>query len=112
MQIKEKLLEYKTLTVELINALENEEYIKLNDLFNEREKIIDCTNDLSYSMEEFKKICNELGIIELETKLKQLIKDKMLKVKKSINNIKRSRNAHMSYNKNFINNSFFVKKTV
>lgn len=110
--LKDKLIEYRDLTRVLIEALEKDVLNELEDNFNKRQKIIDDINNLDYTCEQFKCASQEINLIQLEENLKQLLNLKKQAIKEKMNNVRKSRNAHNAYNKKFINNSFFIKKTV
>ncbi len=108
--LKDKLLEYKKLTMECINLCENEDFDELKNSIDKRYEIIRSINEFSYSKSEFKNICEELRVVELEKKLNILMEERKSKLKNQMSNVTNSKRAHNVYNKSFINTSHFLKK--
>ncbi len=67
-KLKEQLINYRELTLEIIQILEKEDYDAPKDLLNERQNIINNINKLSYTKEEFKNINYELDLMFVEKK--------------------------------------------
>lgn len=104
-------MQFKQVTIELIGALENNEIIKLDGLLNSRQMVIDSSEKLKYSAEEFANICNELDILKLQQELVELMQEKKDSTKKELNKIQITRNAKNKYNKSFYNSvEMFNKK--
>ncbi|MCS4454479.1 hypothetical protein JTT00_05000 [Clostridium botulinum] len=71
-KLKEQLINYRELTLEIIQILEKEDYDAPKDLLNERQNIINNINKLSYTKEEFKNINYELDLMFVEKNFKLL----------------------------------------
>lgn len=112
MMLKEILKEYHVLTLECINLIENDKFSKVQCILGKRQNIIENINVLEFPKEEFKDLVKEFNIIELETRLKELMNNKKSDIKKQMSNVRKAKKAHNVYNSNFINNSFFLKKRI
>ncbi|MCY6370417.1 flagellar protein FliT [Clostridium ganghwense] len=112
MMLKDKLVDYRDLTMLLINVLEKGELNTLEDNLKKRQEIIEDINKLDYTYEQFRSVSEEINLVLLEQKLNTLMNNKKQEIRVKINNVKKSRNAHNAYNKSFINSSFFLKKQI
>lgn len=111
-ELNEKLISYKNVTCCIIKSLENEEYDNLENLFSDRQEIIDKINLLKYEGEKFKKISEELELIKTEIYLGELLKSKKEFVSNEIRKMSANRNASRSYNKKFNVDSIFFNKKI
>ncbi|MHC1682457.1 MAG: hypothetical protein AB6733_05855 [Clostridiaceae bacterium] len=112
MELKEALIQYKNHTIELINYAENEEFDFIEDLLNCREYIISIVKTQNYSKEEFTSIVKELGIMELEEKLKSIMSAKKDIVKKEIEKVARNKNANIQYSKKDYSKSLYFNEKI
>jgi hypothetical protein len=112
MDLKSGLKEYKNITLEIINSLEKEDYDALGQLISNRQNIIDEIDKLSYSKEEFVKICKELDILMIQQKLVKLINEKKASLRNNMNNLATSQNANKSYNRRYSVDSIFFNKKI
>lgn len=109
--LRQYLIRFKDLTINLINCLEKEEYEDLEVLFNDRQTVIDDISKLSYSKENFKAITNELQIMPLQQKLTMLMNQRRGEVKQELDKMSASKTASKSYNtKHNVDALFFNKK--
>lgn len=112
MDLKDGLKDYKNITLDIINSLEKEDYDVLEQLISNRQNIIDEIDKLSYSKEEFVKICKELDILMLQQKLVKLINEKKASLRNNMNNLATSQNANKSYNRRYSVDSIFFNKKI
>ncbi len=102
---------YKNISLDIIDIL-NEDDIdneKLEYNIEKRQKIIDSLN--SNSLKDFKNHYKNSEIIELDNKIKSLLEEKIIEVRKELNlyRVKKSVNAvYVNMNKNNLN--IFSKK--
>jgi len=108
--LKDKLMEFRNLTIKCINLCDNEDFNGLKDLIDKRQELIDSFSEFSYSSIEFKKNSQELNIVEYEKKLNKLMEEKKSKLKSQMNNVTNSKKAHNVYNKGFTNTAHFLEK--
>lgn len=112
MELKDGLKEYKNITLDIINSLEKEDYDALEQLISSRQNIINTIDKLSYSKEEFIRICKELDILMLQQKLIKLMNEKKATLRNNMNNLATSQNANKSYNKRYSVDSIFFNKKI
>lgn len=104
-------MEFKSLTEQIINAINNDISEEIDELFVKRQKIINEIDNFQYSKEAFIDICNELNIINISKKLDELAVKKPIELKEKINNLKEQKKANISYAKNsYARTSFFSTK--
>lgn len=109
MKLSEYLEEYKTLTLDLID--EAKKGADLDSLIEKRGQVLKIINDIKFEKEEFKTIVSSLKILELEDELQNYIKKETVRVKKQIENLKKTRQANNKYN-NFENITGMLNKSI
>ncbi|MDW8799697.1 flagellar protein FliT [Clostridium sp. A1-XYC3] len=112
MNLREKLIQYKNITIQLITSAENEDYDSLDKLLANRQNIMDEIDNITYSKEEFLRLCRELDILVLNQKLIKVTKEKKATILKNIDELKTSKSANKSYNKRFSVDSVFFNKKI
>jgi len=93
---------YKNITLEIIQCLKDDKLEQLEDLFESRQDILDEEND----NKEFKESMINMGIIDLDKTIKDLLHQNMIKTKLEIQKHKIStltNNCYMNNNKQKIN---------
>jgi len=93
---------YKDITLEIIQCLKDDKLEQLEDLFESRQDILDEEND----NKEFKESMINIGIIDLDKTIKELLHQNMIKTKLEIQKHKIStltNNCYMNNNKQKIN---------
>ncbi|MDU1539545.1 MAG: flagellar protein FliT [Paeniclostridium sordellii] len=98
---------YKQISLDIIDKLENNNTYDIDELLNERQKILDNVSDRKL----FKQMLVKDGILEIDGKIHSLIKENIIKVKMEIVEHKKSKQANNSYiNYNKENLNIFNKK--
>lgn len=98
---------YKQISLDIIDKLENNNTYDIDELLNERQKILDNVSNRKL----FKQMLVEDGILEIDEKIHSLIKENIIKVKMEIMEHKKSKQANNSYiNYNKENLNIFNKK--
>lgn len=112
MEEYEKLFkDFKDKSNEILEALYNEDYDKLNAALSEREKILANIEVKNFGKDIFEKMDEELNIKATEVKIKALLNEKMNIVKGEIQKLQLTSKANNSYNKGFYDrNKIFSKK--
>lgn len=110
-KLKEQLINYRELTLEIIQILEKEDYDAPKDLLNERQNIINNINKLSYTKEEFKNINYELDLMFVE-KLQTIMLKRKAELKQKLNNASDTKEAAKSYNMKQFNSQYILNKTI
>lgn len=98
---------YKQISLDIIDKLENNNTYDIDELLNERQKILDNVSDRKL----FKQMLVKDGMLEIDEKIHSLIKENIIKVKMEIVEHKKSKQANNSYiNYNKGNLNIFNKK--
>jgi hypothetical protein len=109
--IKEYMVQYKETSIKLIEALNNEEYDKLNILLDDRQKLIELLKNYNYTSKEFKDICEELDILYIQRELEEKMKNRMNDAKEELKKIHANKSINKNYNKvQYVDSIFFNKK--
>lgn len=111
-ELKQMLVQFKQITVELINVLKQDEIYKLDGLINSRQMVIEDMEKIQYTTESFTKICNELNILNLQQELSKLMIEKKDSTKSELDKIQVTKNANNNYNKSFYANSGTFDKQI
>ncbi len=111
-KLKEELINYKELTLEIIQILEKGDYDAPKELFNERQNIINNINKISYTKEEFKNINDELDLMLVEKKLQTIMLKRKAEIKAKLNNASDSKEAAKSYNMKQFSSQYILNKTI
>jgi hypothetical protein len=109
-QLREELGNFKEITMELIDSLNNEAYDELDVLFNKRQESINAMENLEYSKQEFAIICEESNITKLQQELTVLLEEKKSVLKSKIDKFSEQKNANKSYNNKFSVDSIYFNK--
>lgn len=91
--MKELAKNYKEISLDIIKNFEKDDSYDMNELLDKRQGILDRVNDRNL----FKRMLNEVGILEIDEKIHSLLKGKMIKVKMEIKEHKKSIQANNSY---------------
>jgi len=111
MELKELLLEYKSITKDFIKVMEEGNYeLHGEELLNKREVILNELKSMPFDKSEFKKISQEINLINIEEKASKLLDAERYKIKEEIFNLKNNRNAAKTYGVNFKNINFINKE--
>lgn len=87
---------YKKISLEIIEAINNDNIDILNELFDKRQYILDQETDKKSLKEELIKY----GIVDIDNNIKDLLNKNINKVKDEIKEYKRSIQVNNSYIKN------------
>ena len=108
--LEDELKKYLDATKEIIDAINREEYKKLNTLAENRQLIIDNIKSLNVNKQEFKKIASKLDLKNYEDDMNNKLKEKQLDLKHKIESIKNKRKVSNSYSRQNISPMIFSKK--
>ena len=109
-KLKDELDIYQKITRNLLKSLEEEDYDALDGLLSDRESVISSINAMSYSKDEFNKICSELEIVLLQDNLTQEMHKKSKEVKNAISDLAKRKSANKSYNNKFNVDALYINK--
>lgn len=86
---------YKEIDISIINSIKNDQ--EDLELFEKREKIIKEMLLIKKSKEKMKKRYDEMGLRELDKKVEELLKEKIIDTKNEINKLSKRRIASRGY---------------
>lgn len=110
-RLREYLMEYKKLTLSIIEAIEKEDYEIPEKILNEKQQVIDTINSLEYTKDEFINLSEELKLMSLEQKLNKISLDKRQKLKQRLNKSIENKERNKDYIRlQFSNYSILNKK--
>lgn len=109
-ELRESLVKFNKLTLEIIRDIKNGNIDSIDGLMDNRQEIIDFIENIDYSKEEFVEICNELKIIENNNELEKMIKYKKEELRNELGELKVTRKANNGYNYRNSNGVIFSKK--
>lgn len=109
-KLKEFLEQFKKYTIEMIENLQSDKLDVFEDALKNRQKILDQINELKFNKSEFKALCEELNIIEMNNKLNNMTKEEKDKVKSNIVGLKKSQRANNAYNYTMDKSTIFSKE--
>lgn len=98
MNLEQNIVEYKNITLAIMELVKVEEYEKLEGLFKERQFILDNISKLDYLKEEFKEFILKFRINELEEALENEMKNKKEDLLIKIKQNQKRRTAMNGYN--------------
>ncbi|MGO5072707.1 flagellar protein FliT [Clostridium sporogenes] len=96
-ELRNKLINFREITLNIIDSLEKEDYDSPERLLEERENIIKEINNLDYQKEEFKKVDEELELLVIEKKLQNLMIEKKVKIKLKLKKASENKEANKNY---------------
>lgn len=111
-QLNIELNNFKSATLRLIKALQEENYEVLDELLSERQECIDKLNSINHTRSEISVAYTELELMELEEQLTELMKVKLHETEDNINELVKSKSARKSYNSKFNVDSIYVNKKI
>lgn len=103
---------YNNITIKLIELVENEQYDILDQLINDRQKLIENMKKINYTKEEFKHICGKFKMLIIEQKLNSLMNQQKAKLRSELNKISISKNANKTYKRGYAVDSIFFNKKI
>ena len=111
-ELLEEMIQFKKVTIEVLGAVQQDQFSKLDDLLDSRQKVIENMEKLQYTTEEFTNICNELDILNIQKELLELMKQKKEETKQELTKIQLTKNANDNYNKSFYTNASMFNKQI
>lgn len=95
MNLEEYLIEYKALTLDMMERIDIDDSILY--LMEEREIVLDSISKIDFDQSELKEISDRLNLVQLEKELNLLIKKETVSTKRKIENLKKMKNANLKY---------------
>lgn len=97
MNFKNKLEEYRNLTIYAIEMVKNDQDIK--EIITKKNNILEEIKKEKFDEEELKEIIKEFNIEKIENELVLIIKKEMANTKRKIDNLNKANLARMNYKK-------------
>jgi len=111
LNLEENLIEFKNITLTVIETVKSEEYEKLDEIFAQRQLILDDINKSNYIKEELKKLYLQYEIENLEKKLTSEMKFKQVNLLKKIKENEQRQVGAAGYN-NISAKAVFLSKQI
>lgn len=108
MDIENLLKEYKNISNDIITNIQIKNFDKLNELLDEREKIIKMLS--TTNLQDYSDKIKNLGILEIEEEIKNRLHQAQSELKSEIKKIKEQKKLNNIYNKKEQVDSLFVYK--
>lgn len=108
MSLRIILEEYKKVTEMLVQAIKSGETGEV--FIEDRGKLLGEIKDCDFDKSDFKKICQELDILNLEKEAYKVLNDEKQKVKEEIITLKKQKQANKSYGNAIGKMNFFNTK--
>jgi len=111
LDLEKNFVEFKAITITIVETVKAGEYEKLEETFQQRQLILDDLKKIDYSKEEFKKLYLKYELENLDKALASEIKDKQKDLLKKIEKNKKKKVAMAGYN-NISAKAVFLSKEV
>ena len=98
LNLEENFIEYKDITLTIIETVKAEEYEKLDEIFQQRQLILDDMNRIDYLKEDLKKFYLKYGVKQLDEELASEMKVKKEDLLGKIKENKKRQVAMKGYN--------------
>ena len=108
------ILKFREKTIDMLKCFENEDYDKLQRLLIERQEIINLFEENSefYNKNEIADELKKTDIMELDTKINELMHQNMSVIKEKLQIINSDSLIRKKYDNGFSGNSLFLNKKI
>lgn len=110
MNFEQNLIEYRKITITILDTVKSEEYEKLDGLFNERQLLLDNIKSINYTGEELKKLYYQYEIDKLDRSLFEEMKTRKDELLNKIKENKKRQTGMMEYNNLSVKAVFLSKE--
>jgi hypothetical protein len=110
--LEEELIKFKSISVQIIDYLRNEEYDGIDKLLNDRSEVIEHIQTLTYRQTDFNDVAANLGLLDTERELTVLLSQKKQEVRELMNKVNTVKKANNNYQRNFHSDSLFFNKKI
>lgn len=110
MNLEENFIKYKDITLTIIEGVKSEEYEQLDEIFQQRQLILDDINKINYSKEELNKFYLQYDIDKLDKTLASEMNVKRQELLEKIKENKKRQVAMNGYNNLSAKAVFFSKE--
>ncbi|SMC17915.1 hypothetical protein SAMN02745134_00458 [Clostridium acidisoli DSM 12555] len=106
--------EYREKTADMLKAIEEEKYDRLNNLIQERQEILDIFKKTpkGYSANDITKEFQDNDLFSLDKEVIELTKKHFINVKEKLESINSNMGINKAYKKGFSGNSIFFNKKI
>jgi len=111
LNLEEKFVEYKNITLTIIETVKTEEYEKLDEIFQRRQLILDDISKINYSKEELNKLYLQYELEDLDEELTSEMKGREKDLLEKIENNKKRQAGFAGYN-NISPKAVFLSKKI
>ena len=109
LDLKRDMENLKSVTCELIDKLQKDDYDALQGLMDKRQKTLDGLEKLHCTKEQYRDAAYQFQVIALQNKLSKMMDEKKHKLKQKIDDISKRKILTKGYNKH-IGANIFSKK--
>lgn len=109
--LEENFVKYRDITLTIIETVKAEEYEKLDEIFQQRQLILDDMNKINYLKDELKKFYLKYDVENLEKVLASEMKDRKEDLLKKIKENKKKQAGIVGYN-NISAKAVFLSKEI
>lgn len=110
--LEESLIEFKNVTLNLINALESDDFDEIESLIEKRQNIISALENTNYTEEEFRHIASSINLLTLQKKVLDLMNAKKVELRNEMDKLSEVKIANKSYNSKFAVDSVYFNKKI
>jgi hypothetical protein len=111
-ELEKCLVEFKDLTIKLIECVEKQEYDNLEMHFHQRDTLILQMGKLEYSKENFKELSDLLQLMPLQQELTLIINKSRADIRQEIDKLSVFKSANKSYNTKYKADPLFFNKKI
>lgn len=97
MDLDNLIKEYRTISIEIIESLDNDNLDSLDILLDEREKIINNKDIINYNPEKLKELYEKYGCLELDKLILEEIKLQKNQLRKKILEVEKGKKVTKGY---------------
>lgn len=101
---------FKKYTIQMISYLKEDDMDNFEIALAKRTEVMEKINDLEFNKSEFKEICEELKIINLNNELNETINQERALIKEKILELKKTQSINNVYHSKLGMSSVFSKK--
>jgi|GEM_PF-2806339 len=110
--LKKFLQNYNEITIKLIEDIKLNKYDSVEELFKDRQEIIEKLKGLNYSAQEIRSVVVELKLQENEKKLNEVLNNEKNLLQNKMIKIKKGKNASHMYNRGFSPDAVYIYKKI
>lgn len=110
--LEESLIKFKNITLDLIYALESNDFDALDSLLEKRQGIIDSIEISNYTEQEFKYLASSIDLLTLQKRVLDLMNSKKVELRNEMDKLSEIKTANKSYQSKFAVDSVYFNKKI